>query len=289
MNMNIIIKLIKLLLLGTCVYSAGFNEVVEILTSGLILALGYFFDFFGVGGCFSISNYTDLHIALAIIPVRKYLDPVAQKAEIFKENTGKSGIYLFTNKVNGKNYIGSAKNLRKRLMEYFNSKYLERKNYMYICRSILKHGLCNFSLSILEYCDLSQCTDRESFYISSLNPEYNILSRGGSSLGYKHTKETREKMSASQKLVDRLGNNNPSFGVPVSEETRAKILKDNLQRPNCKRIEVLNIETNETTIYDSIRATARALDIPQTSITSYFNYSQKSAYKGKYILKKLDK
>jgi hypothetical protein len=96
-------------------------------------------------------------------------------------------------------------------------------------------------------------------------------------------------MSASQKLVDRLGNNNPSFGVPVSEETRAKILKDNLQRPNCKRIEVLNIETNETTIYDSIRATARALDIPQTSITSYFNYSQKSAYKGKYIFKKLDK
>lgn len=281
--MNIIIKL---LLLGTCVYSVGFNEVVEIHTSGLILALGYLFDFFGVGGYFSISNYTDLHITLAIIPVRKYLDPVAQKAEILKENAEKSGIYLFTNKVNGKNYIGSAKNLRKRLMEYFNPKYLERKNYMYICRSILKHGMCNFSLSILEYCAVSLCTNRESFYISSLNPEYNILSRGGSSLGYIHTKETRAKMTASHKLFDRSGKNNPSFGVPVSEETRAKILKDLLQRPNCKRIEVLNIETNETTIYDSIRATARALDIPQSSITSYFKYSQKSAFKGgKYIKK----
>lgn len=96
-------------------------------------------------------------------------------------------------------------------------------------------------------------------------------------------------MSRSQKLSVRSGNNNPSYGAPVSEETRAKILKDLLQRPNCKRIEVFNVETNETTIYDSIRATARALDIPQSSISMYFKYSQTTPYKGKYIFKKLDK
>jgi len=248
MNMNIIIKSIF-----------GASLV------GLILALGYFFDF-----CSGIF-FSDLQpVTLAIIPVRKYLDTVTQKADILKENEGKSGLYLFTNKVNGKKYVGSAANLRIRLMQYFNPKYLDRKNYMYISRAILKHGVCNF-------------------YISSLKPEYNILSIGGSSLGYNHTLETREKMSRSQKLLGRSGKNNPSYGAPVSEETRAKILKDLLQRPNCKRIEVFNVETNETTIYDSIRATARALDIPQSSISMYFKYSQTTPYKGKYIFKKLDK
>jgi hypothetical protein len=267
MNMNIIIKSIF-----------GASLV------GLILALGYFFDF-----CSGIF-FSDLQpVTLAIIPVRKYLDTVTQKADILKENEGKSGLYLFTNKVNGKKYVGSAANLRIRLMQYFNPKYLDRKNYMYISRAILKHGVCNFSLAILEYCDPSLCTVRESFYISSLKPEYNILSIGGSSLGYNHTLETREKMSRSQKLLGRSGKNNPSYGAPVSEETRAKILKDLLQRPNCKIIEVFNVETNETTTYDSIRATARALDIPQSSISMYFKYSQTTPYKGKYIFKKLDK
>lgn len=263
MNMNIIIK-----------------SIFGVYLVGLILALGYFFDF-----CSGIF-FSDFHVALAIIPVRKYLDTVTQKAEILKENEGKSGIYLFTNKVNGKNYVGSATNLRRRLMQYFNPKHLDRTNFMYIARAILKHGMCNFSLAILEYCDPSLCTVRESFYISSLNPEYNILSKGGSLLGYKHTLETREKMSGSHKLLDRSGKKNPRYGAPVSKETRAKILKDLLQRPNCKRIEVFNVETNETTIYDSIRATARALDIPQSSISMYFKYSQTTPYKGKYIFKK---
>jgi len=100
------------------------KSIFGVYLVGLILALGYFFDF-----CSGIF-FNDLHVALAIIPVRKYLDTVTQKAEILKENEGKSGIYLFTNKVNGKNYVGSATNLRKRLMEYFNPKYLDRKNYM---------------------------------------------------------------------------------------------------------------------------------------------------------------
>ena len=165
-----------------------------------------------------------------------------------KENKGKAGIYLFTDLESGKKYIGSAKNLRTRFMQYFNPNYLERKNYMYICRAILKHGMSNFSLAIIEYCQPEQCLEREDFYLSFLEPEYNILLKAGSSLGYKHRLETRERMSVSQKAFDRTGENNPSYGVPVSEETRAKLFAS--QKDNCQRIEVLDLDTNETTSYD---------------------------------------
>lgn len=54
-------------------------------------------------------------------------------------------------------------------------------------------------------------------------------------------------------------------------------------------IEVTDLETNKTTIYDSIRAAGRALDIKQSRITTYFSQNQKkkSPYKGRYIFKKI--
>jgi cyclopropane fatty-acyl-phospholipid synthase-like methyltransferase len=57
------------------------------------------------------------------------------------------------------------------------------------------------------------------------------------------------------------------FGITVSEETRAKLFA--AQKDNCQRIEVVDLETNETTSYDSIRAAGRALDIKQSRISTY--------------------
>lgn len=223
---------------------------------------------------------------LSVTPIVVYSNAALQKEDILKENKGKAGVYLFTDLKSGKKYIGSAKNLRTRFMQYFNPNYLERKNYMYICRALLKHGMSNFSLAIIEYCQPEQCLEREDFYISSLEPEYNILLKAGSSLGYKHSLETRKRMSVSQKAFDRTGENNPSYGVPVSEETRAKLFAS--QKDNCQKIEVLDLDTNETTSYDSIRAAGRALGIIQSRITTYFSQNQKSPYKGRYIFKKID-
>jgi len=64
---------------------------------------------------------------------------------------------------------------------------------------------------------------------------YNFNPIAGSSLGYKHTEDTRAQMSKSQQLVDRSGENNPMYGRtgenhPMygkshSDETRAQISK----------------------------------------------------------------
>jgi len=53
----------------------------------------------------------------------------------------------------------------------------------HIYRALLKDGLSNFSIEILEYCDKEKCIEREDFYLSSLPHEYNILEKAGSRLG----------------------------------------------------------------------------------------------------------
>ena len=58
---------------------------------------------------------------------------------------------------------------------------------MNICKALLKGGYApNFSISILEYCDSNNRLVREQYYIDLLQPEYNILKKAGSSVGYLH-------------------------------------------------------------------------------------------------------
>jgi len=42
------------------------------------------------------------------------------QAEVLKSLNGKSGIYKWTNNLNGKSYVGSSINLHRRIQEYFN-------------------------------------------------------------------------------------------------------------------------------------------------------------------------
>lgn len=68
---------------------------------------------------------------------------------------------------------------------------------MIICKALLKDGYSNFSFSILEYCEPNKCLDREQYYIDLFRasaPEYNVLQKAGSSLGYKHTEEAIAKI-----------------------------------------------------------------------------------------------
>jgi hypothetical protein len=114
------------------------------------------------------------------------------------------------------------------------------KGRSHIYNAILKHGLENFSLENLEYCDSDKCIEREDYYISLLKPSYNIFSAkpAGSSLGFKHSSETRRKMLDSK--ID-----------------------------NCQRIKVFDQDTNETITHDSIRAAARVLNISFQAISIY--------------------
>jgi group I intron endonuclease len=146
-------------------------------------------------------------------PVVTYENSEIQKDQILQENKGKCGVYRLTNIDNKKTYVGSARNLRTRFYVYYSTSRLASSN-MVIYKAILKYGYSNFTLEILEYCDPKDVLKIEQHYIDLLNPQYNILSKAGSSFGYKHTKEALEKMSAARSAYT---------GYNLSDETRAKL------------------------------------------------------------------
>jgi group I intron endonuclease len=178
------------------------------------------------------------------------------------------------------------------LLQYFNSEYLLEHESFVICRALLKQGYSNFNLEILEYCDPKDLIKREQYYIDLLNPEYNILKKAGSPLGFKHREETIIKMS-----ISKTGEKNPMFGKtgvqhPMFGKTGEKNPMFGKPRPEgsgspSQPIEVIDIKNNITTRYDSISAAALVLNIKQSRISMYFSRNQNKPYKSRYIFKKL--
>jgi len=90
-----------------------------------------------------------LEILLSIfVPITIYSDANTGKSKILKDNKGKSGIYKWTHLESGKEYIGSAVDLSKRLRDYFNKSFLNCNKNMYIYNALLLHGYSAFSLTI---------------------------------------------------------------------------------------------------------------------------------------------
>jgi group I intron endonuclease len=106
-----------------------------------------------------------------------YYNTEINKKSIIKENKKLSGIYLWYNNSTYEFYIGSSKDLGRRLRNYFSIAYLSRgllRSNSLISSAILKYDYSKFDLYILEYCDTNILSEREQFFIDSLNPSYNI-------------------------------------------------------------------------------------------------------------------
>ncbi|KAG0122326.1 hypothetical protein HOY82DRAFT_527450 [Tuber indicum] len=204
----------------------------------------------------------------------KYNNMYIEKYHILKENRGKSGIYMFTNKINKKRYIGSSQNLTKRFYEYFNTNYLLKCNYMAICCALLKHDYFNFSLTILEYCSPDKCLIREKYYWGILNPEYNLAKDPTAPMsGRTHSDATKKIMSDIKKgtTLDeetKFKISDAHKGKTLDDKTKIKI--SNTRKGQAKpegsgrpshQIEVFDYKNNTTTSYDSMGEAARALDI----------------------------
>jgi group I intron endonuclease len=151
-------------------------------------------------------------------------------------------IYMLTNKINGKRYIGFTTDLQKRLASHKYRAEKESHNYILI-NAINKHGWDNFECSVLEEHPDAEYAKRvlEPKYIKEMNTffenkkGYNMTHGGEGTLGYKKTPEECEVMSKrlkgrtlSPERIEQIrqqvtGTGNPNYGKTHSEETRNKI------------------------------------------------------------------
>ena len=159
--------------------------------------------------CFKFNNVIKKHYirfystisSRGVNSIKFYEDAYSMKKLIIQDNKNKSGIYKWTNKLTNDIYIGQSVNLANRFIKYFNLSYLKNRETLVISRALIKYGYTNFSLEILEYCDIADLTEREQYYLDKLNPKYNTLKIAGSSSGHKLTEETKIKISNALKGV----------------------------------------------------------------------------------------
>ena len=74
-------------------------------------------------------------------------------------------IYKITNKVNGKSYIGQTRYT----IEFRLKQHQHKKDNTYFHNAIHKYGIENFSIEILEECNIEDLNSREIFYIAKYN------------------------------------------------------------------------------------------------------------------------
>jgi group I intron endonuclease len=146
--------------------------------------------------------------------------------------------------------------------------------------------MANFTLLILEYTDSDNLISCEQKWIDLLKPEYNLNPLAGNTKGYKHTLESLEKMKnrvvlsetktkmslSAKKRLKREGKLSPFEGKKHTEKSLALLRtaaknRKKLPVPGIK-VEITDIETNQTTTYDSIRSAANGFG---TVISSVLN------------------
>jgi len=103
-------------------------------------------------------------------------------------------------------YIGSSVNLWSRFKEHLGNKH----SNIHLQRAFVKYGLDQFNFIVLEFCTPDKLIELEQKYLNLVSDKYNICPIAGSSLGRKHSDETKAKIGMA------------SRGRKFSEETLAK-------------------------------------------------------------------
>lgn len=143
-----------------------------------------------------------------------------------------SCIYLWTNLINGKHYVGQAKHFYNRMRAY-KTKGATPK----LQAAINKYGIENFSIEVIEKCDELMLDEREQYwmdYYKSYEPGfgYNISRFASTTRGCYHDEETRRKISeAVKRNCTRLcGEANGMYGKKHTEDELRKISDSSKRR-----------------------------------------------------------
>lgn len=204
-------------------------------------------------------------------------------------------IYLYTNTINGKRYVGQTQREDKeRISEHL------RKNKTVFDKAVSKYGMDAFKYEVIDTAETTkELNEKERYWIKKLKTKhpngYNLTDGGNTTRGYHHTKEAREKMSRTKKKMNyNVGSKNNFYGKHHTAETRQKMKAawtderkakqiPNLVKHHYKR-PVINVTTGKK--FNSIKEAGEYYGIAPTHITRVLKGKRKTTggYKWEYIL-----
>jgi len=155
-------------------------------------------------------------------------------------STVKSGVYCIRNTVNGKVYVGSAVNLRKRKNEHFSTLVAGTHFNRFLLSAYRKYGHSAFEFVILELVpDKSNLTTVEQRFMDELRAHsedfgYNLRPKAASNLGMKMSAETVLAMATRRR------------GTKQSPETIAKRMATFKETGFLERLRVARFGTKQS-------------------------------------------
>lgn len=175
-----------------------------------------------------------------------------------------AGIYLITNNVNGKHYVGQSIYLKKRLLKH-RSNWMKKQYDNPLYRAFEKYGIDNFKIDLLW---------------TTESTEYNNLKRMLDELEKKYIKEYNSYGEYNQTKGGDAG----VLGLKMTEEQRKKIAKNGRYKKDI--VYALNVATGATQMALNITFLLEFLGLPKTNrtlINNKINNAQVSVYKGLYV------
>ena len=195
-------------------------------------------------------------------------------------------IYCYTNKINGKKYVGQTADFLKRYKEHINDSYNMNKKYGYNLPfhcAIRKYGIENFEIEILKenLKDYEEMDYWERYYIKEFDllvkngKGYNLSDGGGN--GNKFAGKTEEEMQEIGKRISEAhkGEKSPMYGKKHSEETRAKMSENHAdfkgeKHPKAKRVIQIDITTKTIIkVWNYAKEISDNLDIKYVTLKYY--------------------
>lgn len=198
-------------------------------------------------------------------------------------------IYLFKNKKNGKKYVGqTVRDLDTRISEHL------RKSNTYFEKALKKYGLRNFDYQVVDTADdIEELNSLERQWIKkegTLFPNgYNLCTGGNVTTGYRHSAESRRRMSEHQGRRKAMsGENNPFFGRKHTDETRRKMreawtterkeaLAERQKTIDMSSVYVRVRNANTGKVYESIASASEDTGVLSTHITRVCKGKRKTA------------
>jgi len=192
-----------------------------------------------------------------------------------------TGIYCFTNKTNGKQYVGLSKDIALRYANHIGAR-SPKKSAMFL--PIKKYGIEAFTFEVLEECSEADLCEREIYWIEKLdsyNTGYNKTTGGEGTSGHQHSAETKAKIAAAKKGKKASAEAKAKMaaakkGKKASAETKAKVSASKM-----KKVSVTAPQPDGTVLlFDSMQAAAEALNINLSTVQAWCSGRQKQPGQG---------